>query len=230
MTAPEQFEDRLLSQLRQVVAANPTPTAPPQRRSRRTKVILAGASGAAAVAAVAIVASSGDVTSSAYAVEPSGNGDVTVQIHDLSDAAGLQSSLRAAGIPAVVDYLPAGQKSCIAPPPLPQKGVGEHGTVQGFLKKVKPGTESAPPKEGGIVTKGRFNTGPAPGKAGEPPEPDLKMGSKVTVTTDGATFTVSPEMIEPGQKLYITTQSGTVSTIGMAVTSTDPTRACADAE
>lgn len=139
MTAPEHFEDRLLAQLRQVVAERePATRLPVPHRPRRARLILAGAGGAAALAAVAIVASSGDVTSSAYAVDPKPDGDVTVQIHELSEALQLQTSLRDAGIPAVVDYLPAGQKSCIAPPPLPQKGVGGHGTAQGFLKKVNP--------------------------------------------------------------------------------------------
>jgi hypothetical protein len=229
MTAPEHFEDRLLAQLRQVVAENRAPALPASRRPRRTRLIVAGASGAAALAAVALVASSGDVTSSAYAVEPSADGDVTVQIHELSEALELQTSLRDAGIPAVVDYLPAGQKSCIAPP-LPQKGAGEHGSAQGLLKKVKPGTESdGAPRfkfNDGVPLKGHFSTGSPPGElAGDP---DLKMGSSVTVTPEGATFTVSPGMIEPGQKLYITTQSGTVSTIGMAVAKQDPTTNCGD--
>jgi hypothetical protein len=236
MTAPEQFEDRLLAQLRQVVAERPAPAFPPARRGpRRSRLIAAGAGGAAALAAVAIVASSGDVTSNAYAVEPGSDGDVTVQIHDLSDAAGLQQSLREAGIPAVVSYLPAGQKSCIAPPPLPQQGAGEHGTaVGGSLKKMKPGTET----DGGLHLQMKqgtdegptFSTGgsPPPGEPGEAPGP--KVGSKVTVTPDGATFTVSPQMIEPGQKLYITTQTGTVSTIGMAVAKTDPTQDCGGSE
>jgi hypothetical protein len=85
---------------------------------------------------------------------------------------------------------------------------------------MKAGPDAGP----GFSTDGKA---PPPG---EPGELQTKMGSKVTVTPEGATFTVSPGMIEPGQKLYITTQTGSVSTIGIAVAKTDPTESCADSE
>jgi hypothetical protein len=228
MNAPDHFEDRLLAQLRQVVAEQPAPPAPTPHRPRRTRLILAGAGGAAALAAVAIVASSGDVTSRAYAVDSEPGGNVTVSIHSLSDAGGLQASLRGAGIPAVVDYVAPGEAGCVGAPPPPPKGDAiEGGSFQGSLKKVEPGgaSEAGPSfsTQSGGAGKDRLFSGPPPGDRGGP---KMKLGSKVTVTPDGATFTVNPEAIESGQKLYITTSSGTVSTIGMAISKTDPSAGC----
>src|SRR5262249_18805293 len=96
------FEDRLLAELRKVVAARPAPAAPARRRRPGVRVAIAAATVAAVAAIVAVLASSGGVTSDAYAVTPRSNGSVVVQIHSLSDAAGLQAKLRAAGVPADV--------------------------------------------------------------------------------------------------------------------------------
>ena len=106
------YEERLLSELRAYVAERPrsgTPVAV-ERRRRLPKVALAGVA-AAAVAGGVVVATGGDTASAAYAVEPQGDGSVTVEIRKLEDAEGLQSKLREAGVPAVVKYLPIG-KSC----------------------------------------------------------------------------------------------------------------------
>lgn len=110
------FEDRLLAQLRAVVAQRgaaeaaetaeaPAPT--PARR-RGPRLALGGAVALVAVAAALIVSVGGEGTSAAYAVEPQPNGDVSVQINDLSDASGIEAALKQAGIPADVTYLPAG--------------------------------------------------------------------------------------------------------------------------
>lgn len=218
MTAPDHFEDRLLGQLRQVVAERPAPLAPVRHRSRRTPLALAG--GAAAVAAVvAIVASSSDVTSSAYAVESQADGAVTVHIVSLSDAAGLEHSLRAAGIPAVVDYVAAGpgDAGCTAAAGGPEAGAVQHAEATASRPSVstqggKPGGE---PSFSGSFSKA------GPGAAGGP-----KMTSKVSVGSDGATFTVDPGAIEPGQRLYVTTSTGTMSTIGMAISKEAPRPLC----
>jgi hypothetical protein len=113
---PTTFEDRLLTELRAVVAARPTPEAvtfPPARRARRTRLALAAGAVAATVAGV-FVATGGDSAAPAYAVERQSDGSVTVEINSLRDAAGLQEKLRAAGIRAVVDYTPEG-KACREP-------------------------------------------------------------------------------------------------------------------
>lgn len=111
------FEDRLLVELREVVAERPAPSAapPPRRRRRPTpRLVLTGAATAAVAAGALIVALGGDSTAPAFAVERQADGNVTVTIHRLSDADDLQRQLRAAGIPAVVDYTPPG-KACRQP-------------------------------------------------------------------------------------------------------------------
>jgi hypothetical protein len=111
---PTKFEDRLLTELRAVVAARPAPeVVAVSRRSPRGRLVLATGAVAATAAGV-LLATGGDGAAPAYAVEKQPNGNVTVEIRSLSDAAGLQQKLRAAGIPAVVDYTPVG-KMCRAP-------------------------------------------------------------------------------------------------------------------
>jgi hypothetical protein len=117
---PDTFEERLLGELRSVVAARPTPhpppatSAPPRRSPRRPRLVVAGAGTAvAAVAAILLVAGGGN-PAPAYAVERQTDGAIKVQINSLSDAEGLQSKLRALGIDAVVDYTPVG-KMCRQP-------------------------------------------------------------------------------------------------------------------
>jgi hypothetical protein len=109
------FEDRLLAELRAVVAERPTPRATPTpvRRPPRARVLL-GAGAVAATAVGVFVATGGDTAAPAYAVAKQPDGSVTVEIKSLRDAAGLQEKLRAAGIPAVVDYTPMG-KTCRQP-------------------------------------------------------------------------------------------------------------------
>ena len=116
MTTPT-FEDRLLAELREVVAARPEPVAVPAAapRRRRRRAGIAGTAVAAAAAAVAIALIGGaDPASPAYAVERQPDGSVEVVINSLSDASGLQAELRAAGVPAVVDYVSPG-KACREP-------------------------------------------------------------------------------------------------------------------
>ena len=122
MSAPSHFEDRLLEQLRHVVAEQPIPSqASPPRRSHR-RLVLAAAGCATALAAVAVVAGGGDTTTSAYAVEAQPNGAVEVSINELDDPSGLQNSLEDNGIPATVDFDSANQ-ACAAPPS--QGGAGK---------------------------------------------------------------------------------------------------------
>jgi hypothetical protein len=110
--SPDRFEERLLGELRRVVAERPAPAAPvaaPRRRPvPRPRVALVGA-GLVAAAATAVVISGGDPATPAYAVQPHADGTVTVQINSLRDADGLERKLRAAGVPADVTYLPTGR-------------------------------------------------------------------------------------------------------------------------
>jgi hypothetical protein len=67
----------------------------------------------AAAATVGVIVLSAS-TQAAYAVTKNADGTVTVEIDSLTDAAGLQSKLQAAGVNAVVQYLPVG-KACRQP-------------------------------------------------------------------------------------------------------------------
>lgn len=166
-----QFEHRLLAELRQVVAECSAPEVVPSPRSHRRRLLLLAstATAAAAAAAALLTVTSGGVAP-AFAVDRQANGDVSVTINQLSDAHGLQSRLRAAGINAEVDYTPAG-KACRQP----------RGRV-------------APPSSGGPAVAG------------------------VRVAGGSTTFTISRNMVGPGQTLVIATSGGTRPTsVGMQV-------------
>jgi hypothetical protein len=197
MTASDRFEDRLLEQLRHVVATRPAPAAQAPRRPRRTRFVVAGAGVAAVTAAVMIVATSGDVTPSAFAVQRHGDGSVSVEIRSLRDAAGLERSLRAAGVPAVVDYAPAGQSSCVGASP--------------------EGTQSDRTPESGS-RRGPSRSGPGPGATTN----SIRIGRD-----GGVTFTIDRGDIKRGEKLYITTSTGAVSSVNMAVGTKRPRAGCA---
>lgn len=217
VTTSNTFEDRLLEQLRQVVAERPAPAGLPQRSHRRTRITMAGVSVAAATAAVAFVATSSNVTTSAYAVEPRADGKVTVEIHSLSDSAGLERSLRAAGVPAVVSYAPAAATACAgsatatAQPAAGIAAAGEHLSVH---------------RGGGTTESGPSLTGPGPGPG--QPGPGVTT-TKIAVASGSAKFTIDPGSLKPAQKVYITTSTGSVDTIGMSVTNRPPTVSCATA-
>jgi hypothetical protein len=193
MTASTRFEDRLFEQLRDVVAARPAPRADARRPAWRTRLALAGAGVAAATAVAAVVATSGDVAP-AYAVQPAADGSVTVRIHSLRDAAGLQRSLRAAGVPAVVDYAPAGSE-CAAPGPA-----------------------------AGATSSGR-STDSGPSLSGPEPGPGATT-SQVRIGSDGVTFTIDPGNLKAGQNVYITTSSGDVTSLAMAIGKRPPAAPC----
>jgi hypothetical protein len=168
-----QFEHRLLVELRQVVAERPAPGVVPLPGAHRRRPLLFAGTATAAVAATAalLILTSGGVAP-AFAVDRQTNGDVTVTINQLSDAQGLQSQLRAAGINAEVDYTPAG-KAC-----------------------RQPRGRTAQPPNGGPGT----------------------VGVRMTSNGGSSTFTVSRNMVGPGQTLVIATSGGTgPSSVGMQV-------------
>jgi hypothetical protein len=207
MTTSDRFEDRLLEQLRRVVAERPAPDVMAHRAPSRTRLALAGMGVAATTAVVAVVATSSDVTPSAYAVKARPDGSVTVEIHSLRDAAGLERGLRDAGVPAVVDYVPAGQAGCVGPGP----GANQVAPGGPTLHRDGEGTSDAGPS--------LSSPGPGPGAT----------TSSVAVGRDGVTFTIDPGSIKPGEKVYITTSTGALSSIGMAITKERPGAACATA-
>ncbi len=124
------FEERLLRELRSHVVAPPVDRGQRRPLWRTPRLALAGGLAAVLAAAAAvglIVLSTG--TQAAYAVTKNADGTVTVEIDSLSDAAGLQAKLQAAGVNAVVQYLPAG-KTCKQPWFTPA-GAGAAGGMHG---------------------------------------------------------------------------------------------------
>jgi hypothetical protein len=208
MTASRTFEDRLLDQLRVVVAANPAPEATRHRPPRGKRLALAGAGVAAASAAAAVVALTGSATPNAWALESQPDGTVTVHIRSLRDAAGLQSGLRAAGIPAVVDYKAATVHiGCRAGAPAAAVTHGDIGT-----------TESGQKAEGGpvLTTKG------APSAQDGTGAPRPKVTSSVQIDRDGTTFSIDPGDVKPGQRVFITTSTRGPDAVGISVSATAP--------
>ncbi|MES1247249.1 MAG: hypothetical protein ABUS54_06215, partial [Actinomycetota bacterium] len=101
------FEERLLVELQTTISTAPV------RRGRRRLVAVAGVAAVASAAIVGVLVLDGG-TPAAYAVTKHADDSVTVEVDSLTDAAGLQAALAAAGVRAVVDYLPAG-KMCKQP-------------------------------------------------------------------------------------------------------------------
>jgi hypothetical protein len=181
----------------------------------------AGLIGAGAAVAVAI---GGDPTPAAYAVQPRADGSVSVTISSLRDAAGLEKSLRAAGVPADVHYAADGDTGpcSLGPPP-----VGER------PRRIERGTSVAGPGVDGPKIAGEMRGAPGEGPtfkqhigddelqaSGAAPVPDGFSGvkSSVMVTRDGsATFTIDPDHLRDGQRLFITTSDATVGSIGMNI-------------
>lgn len=151
------FEERLLAELRAVVeerAAMPREAGVERNRPYATeslhsrmpgsgrlvpRLIFGGAAVAAVAAAVLAVSSGTDDTSSAFAVEPQGDGEVRVEISSLSDAEGLEKALGEAGIKADVNYLAAGM-ACREPRFTPRTGAPEHRPMAIGIKETPDGT------------------------------------------------------------------------------------------
>ena len=107
MNAPQRFEDRLLAQLRRVVAEREDSREPTHNRTGRR------APGAFRCRCCARDRNRRNRCSRdwnrqsndrAYAIQVRPGGKVAVSIYRLGDAKALQRSLRAAGVPAVVDF------------------------------------------------------------------------------------------------------------------------------
>ncbi|MEU7868141.1 hypothetical protein [Dactylosporangium sp. NPDC049140] len=88
------FEDRLLDELKLVVAA--------RRPARRRWLAVVAAAATAAVGTAVVV----ELNQPAYAVERDADGSIRVSIFDYRDPDGLRQRLAAFGIRAVVDFLP----------------------------------------------------------------------------------------------------------------------------
>jgi hypothetical protein len=193
VTAPTRFEDRLLEQLREVVAAQPAPD-PAVRRDppRRRRTAVAGAAAALALTAGVVAVTTGsDATPSAFAVETRADGRVTVEIERLSDADGLERRLRDAGVPAEVEYVEPRPRAC------------------------------GPGAGGGEIAGGSDDGGPRPGPERDQqdvPMPEAAKTPPLSFDGDRIRFTIDPRDIGPGQQAHITIAShGEVTSVGIAI-------------
>jgi hypothetical protein len=202
MNATQRFEDRLLMQLRRVVAERKDPREPTHNRTGHRRLVLSGAGAALVIAIVAIAAvgiGTGNRTTGAYAIQVRPGGKLAVSIYSLDDAKALQRSLRAAGVPAVVDFEATKAGPCVVAAGMntsPEKaGAGDEANEARQLVQ----SESKVPR----------GTAPGAGEAGENAAIQVH-----TYTVKGATsvtvsrFVVDPSRIGPHEKLYIV-HSGT---------------------
>ena len=98
------FEQALLGELRQHIAASNA--AQSTRRRRWTAPVVVGGLATAAATAIAITLGASVVgPPPAYAVDSEPNGDVRVTVYHLADARGLEYALAAKGIHADVTYM-----------------------------------------------------------------------------------------------------------------------------
>jgi hypothetical protein len=110
-----QFEQNLLTELREVVAER---TAVPQPRPRKRLVLAAAAGGLLAAGLVlGLPALNGDQTSAAYAVATNDDGTITITVNRLEDPEGLERELAAHGITADVIFAPPDKMCYHAPRP-----------------------------------------------------------------------------------------------------------------
>jgi hypothetical protein len=196
----DRFEQRLLTELRRVVAERPAPIEASGFRYKRTLVLAGGLAAAAGVAIAAGLPIGGDSGGTkAYAVSKNPDGTVTVKIDALSDAAGLERELSQAGVPALVQYVPPG-KTCAAGAGVP----------------AMPATRSTP-SEAGVVTAeagGGAGVGPVTQSAGVPPAGDPPTGASFSGASfssarqngDGSVQFTMDGAQHPGQTLVIRTQ------------------------
>ncbi|MEU7862328.1 hypothetical protein [Nonomuraea sp. NPDC049141] len=128
------FEERLLSALKDDIAARKADMVVETPVRRRRVVGLAAA--VAGVAAATVVAMNVYGGAPAFAVTKSADGSVEVRINEFRDSDELAAKLAAAGVAAVVDYLPAGQ-TCKQP--RGEHGAG-YGRVENGIKVGRDGT------------------------------------------------------------------------------------------
>jgi hypothetical protein len=112
------FEERLLTRLKAEVAergaaaarleAEEASTAAPAWRRRTPRLAFAGGAAVAALATVIAINAGSGSGSQAFAVETQDGGATTIQVNSPEDAPGLEAALEDAGIPAQVNWLPAG--------------------------------------------------------------------------------------------------------------------------
>ncbi|MFK4083355.1 hypothetical protein ACI2LF_04555 [Kribbella sp. NPDC020789] len=126
------FEDKLLAELRTVVAERPADI-----RRRRPKRLLIGIAACLTLAAgTAVAVPMLGSSSPAYAVVAQPDGRVRVTIYRIEDDKGLEKQLKAAGVDADVNFLPAG-KTCRRTP------AGKHPATDAYGVGIEPTDDGA---------------------------------------------------------------------------------------
>lgn len=203
------FENSLLSELRTVVAER-EPQRPLTARLRKPGVVAlpVGALGAAAAAVVGFGALGG--ASAAYAVTTASNGDVQVTINSLSDAAGLQSQLRADGLNAYVDYTPntgsTGANSSTTASSTATSAPGTDGTPGQHPLLAESVSGAAIPANAQQSVNGSLST-PIPGTS--------LLPANVQFSENSTTIDIPAADVNSSYKLDITTSGSTDSVAGL---------------
>jgi hypothetical protein len=99
------FEDKLLAELRTVVAERPDDV----RRKRPTRLLVGIAASLTLAAGTAVAVPVLGSSSPAFAVSKQSDGTVQVKIYRPKDGAELEKQLKAVGVPADVEFLPQGE-------------------------------------------------------------------------------------------------------------------------
>ena len=197
MNATQRFEDRLLAQLRRVVAEREDSREPTHDRTGRRRLVFPGA-GAALVIAIAAIAAvtigTGNRTTGAYAIQLRPGGKVAVAIYKLGDAKALQRSLRAVGVPAIVDFEATKAGPCVIAAAMntnPEKaGDGNEANETRHLVQSE--------------SRASRGTTPGAGEAGENAAIQVHTSTaKGATTATVSEFVVDPSRIGPHEKLYI---------------------------
>ncbi|WP_433517643.1 hypothetical protein ACQP2T_20130 [Nonomuraea sp. CA-143628] len=104
------FEERRLAELKEHVAERAAAERASARRPRRRAVLAVAAGVAVAAVSSVVTVSSMGGADRAYAVTKDSDGIVYVTVRDFRDVEGLTKQLRSLNVPAIVDFVPAGQK------------------------------------------------------------------------------------------------------------------------
>jgi hypothetical protein len=224
------FEQALLQELRTVVADRAASRTRIGRLRRPGLVALpVGAVGVAAAVVVGVSALGG--AGAAYAVTKASSGDIVVTINSLSDAAGLQSALRAHGINADVNYDATGTPT----PPAPgtpgvvsagRESTSSHGGEgSAWGSGIAAGAPGPPPgapipqhvngTSATSASSGQASTGgPANGPAGGPSRFAHAGPAPVSMAlspSGSATITIPASDVYNGDTLHITTSGSAAS-------------------
>ncbi|AOS61667.1 hypothetical protein [Actinoalloteichus hymeniacidonis] len=220
-SATRRFEDRLLVELKEVIAENSSqlqPTPQPARRSRGPRLV--AAAGLTALGTTGVVALMLGTSTAAFSVEKQNDGLVRIEISDLRDAEELEDALAEAGIPALVDYLPEGQ-FCRQPRFLDQQPAAPGPEDSIIDEDVEVGGSIM---EDGVETSIDGMAGPddpATGAELDPiAVPDGATSVEIGMDSDGnsyAAFVLNPGDFADGETTLVIEAAGTLPITGLGV-------------